>query len=167
MVEKLTAIYAGSFDPPTAGHLWMIREGAKLFGTLQVAIGTNPNKTCSYSVDQRMEWFKEILDDRRLNNVVLRQFNNAYLVDVARLTGASFILRGIRNEQDYEYERSMRHLNGDLRPSITTVFLMPPRHLAEISSSVVKGLIGPQGWEDVVSKYLPPCVFRSICREHN
>lgn len=159
----VTAIYAGSFDPPTAGHLWMIREGAKLFKTLRVAIGVNPSKKCAYSVKQRIAWLVEIIvSDDRLTNVVIEKFDNAYLVDVALRTGANFILRGVRNEQDYEYERAMRHINGDLRPSITTVFLMPPRDLSEISSSVVKGLIGPEGWQDVVKNYLPPCVFRTL-----
>ncbi len=165
-LTEQTAIYAGSFDPPTAGHLWMIREGAKLFKTLQVAIGVNPSKQCAYSVNQRFEWLRRIIDDdERLGNVVLSEFNNAYLVDVALQRGATFILRGVRNEQDYEYERAMRHINGDLRPSITTVFLMPPRDLSEVSSSVVKGLIGPEGWRDVVKNYLPRCVFESISRE--
>ncbi len=163
-----TAIYAGSFDPPTTGHLWMIREGAKLFKNLHVALGTNPDKRSAYSSEQRIEWLREIVkSDERLSDVIVQEFCNAYLVDVAHATGATFVLRGIRNEQDYEYERAMRHINGDLRPSITTVFLMPPRDLAEVSSSVVKGLIGPEGWRDVVKNYLPPCVFGSICHEHD
>ena len=162
-----TAIYAGSFDPPTTGHLWMIREGAKLFKNLRVAVGTNPNKKCAYSVEQRIAWLTEITRTESHRHIVVSQFNNAYLVDVARELGAAFILRGVRNEQDYEYERAMRHINGDLRPSITTVFLMPPRDLSEVSSSVVKGLIGPEGWRDVVKNYLPPCVFERICHEHD
>lgn len=162
------AIYAGSFDPPTTGHLWMIREGVKLFKNLHVALGINPDKRSAYSSDQRLTWLCDIVqNDDRLSNVIVREFNNAYLVDVAHDIGATFVLRGMRNEQDYEYERAMRHINGDLRPSITTVFLMPPRDLSEVSSSVVKGLIGPEGWRDVVKNYLPPCVFESICHEHD
>ena len=70
-------------------------------------------------------------------------------IEEARAAQAGYILRGIRTEGDYEFERTMRHINDDLDSSVSTVFLMPPRGIAEISSSFVKGLVGPQGWEAV------------------
>jgi len=90
-------------------------------------------------------------------------FTNRYLVDYAKSINAQVILRGIRNGQDYVYETAMRNVNEDLRPGcITTVLLMPPRELAEVSSSLVKGLVGPCGWESVVGRYVPAVVLRQI-----
>lgn len=167
--SQVTAIYAGSFDPPTLGHLWMIREGARLFGTLHVAVGTNPSKKSSYSLEQRLAWLNTIVDrgisTGDLRNVKICELGNNYAVVRAQELGATHVLRGIRNAADYGYERSMRHLNYDLNPDVSTVFLMPPRLLSEVSSSVVKGLIGPKGWQDVVEKYVPVCVFRSMVDE--
>ncbi len=75
---------------------------------------------------------------------------------------ASHILRGIRSVSDIEFERNMRHINGDLDSNISSVFLMPPRDIAEISSSIIKGLIDPLGWKKVVKKYVPPPVYRQL-----
>ena len=91
-----------------------------------------------------------------------RNRSNRYLIDFARERGAHFVLRGIRTESDYEYERAMRNINGDLAPGVTTVFLMPPREIAEVSSSLVKSLVGPAGWEDVVRKYVPDAVHAKL-----
>jgi len=119
-----TAVYAGSFDPPTNGHLWMIEQGLKLFDHLYVAIGSNPAKTYTFSVEERLQM--------------------------------------LRNPNDYEYERGMRHINADMAPEIITSFLMPPRDIAELSSSMIKGLIGPDGWEDMVRRYVPEVVFNEL-----
>ena len=154
------AVYAGSFDPPTNGHLWMIEQGAKLFDTLVVAIGTNPNKECAFSVSERVEMLKSITEQYR--NATIATFQNRFLVNYAESVKAGYILRGIRSEGDYEYERVMRHVNGDLNRSILTVFLMPPREIAEVSSGFVKGLVGPEGWEKIVKKYIPPSVYEKF-----
>jgi phosphopantetheine adenylyltransferase len=85
---------------------------------------------------------------------------NRFLVKYAENIGANYILRGIRSEEDYSFERVMRNINGDMNSNITTVFLIPPREIAEVSSSMVKGLIGPDGWREVVNKYVPLPVYR-------
>lgn len=155
-----TAIYAGSFDPPTNGHLWMIRQGLKLFDRLIVAIGSNPAKTYTFSIEERLELLRESIPS--CERLTLDHFDNSYLVDYAKKQDAQFILRGIRSPQDYEYERVMRHINGDMAPQINTVFLMPPRDIAELSSSMVEGLIGPSGWEETVRRYVPTPVFEAL-----
>lgn len=94
--------------------------------------------------------------------LTISSFDNRYLVHYAESVGAKYVLRGIRNQNDYEYERVMRHLNGDMAPDITTTILMPPRSISEISSSTVKGLIGPVGWQDIVRRYVPQPVYQIL-----
>lgn len=155
-----TAVYAGSFDPPTNGHLWMIERGLEMFDRLIVAIGTNPSKRYSFTVEERLDLLRASTSPS--TQLEIAHFDNRYLVDYARKTGAKYILRGIRSPNDYEYERVMRHINSDMAPEITTVFLMPPRDIAELSSNMVKSLIGPAGWEDTVRRYVPAPVFTLI-----
>ncbi len=159
MRERL-AVYAGTFDPPTVGHLWMIERGAMLFDRLVVAIGINPGKQCMFSVEERAEMLRQ--STACLPNVEVASFGNQFLIAYAQSIGAPFVLRGIRNESDYEYERAMRNINGDIDPGITTVFLTPRREIIEVSSSMVKGLIGPDGWEAIVKGYVPEPVFRRL-----
>lgn len=152
-----TAVYAGSFDPPTKGHIWMIEQGVAMFDKLIVAIGNNPSKHYSFSVDERLKLLRQ--STSHCERLEVSHFDNRYLVDYAKEVNADFILRGIRSPNDYEYERVMRHINGDMAPDVNTVFLMPPRDIAELSSNMVKGLIGPAGWEDTVQRYVPEPVF--------
>jgi pantetheine-phosphate adenylyltransferase len=163
MTERL-AVYAGTFDPLTIGHLWMIEQGAMLFDRLVVAIGINPEKRCMFSVDDRIEMLRQSVG--QFPNVEVSFFTNQFLIAYAQSVSAQFVLRGIRTESDYEYERVMRNINGDLDSKITTVFLMPPRGIAEVSSSMVKGLIGPQGWETIVKGYLPEPVLEKLKEAH-
>jgi pantetheine-phosphate adenylyltransferase len=156
--KKRLGVYAGSFDPLTIGHLWMIEQGAGLFDRLIVAVGINPDKRYTFSLKERLDMLHESLKNYR--NLSINSFSNHYLIDYARTTGATHILRGIRSESDYEYERTMRNINGDMDPKICSVFLMPPRDIAEVSSSMVKGLVGPKGWQKVVRKYVPEPVYR-------
>ncbi len=156
------AVYAGSFDPITNGHLWMIENGSRLFDRLTVAIGINPDKKYRFSLEDRLTMLRE--STAHLSNVTIADFENLFLVHYARQIGASYILRGIRNEQDYSYERGMRYVNGEFDAHITSAFLMPPREYAEISSSFVKGLVGPAGWQEMLSKYVPPCVYRAFVK---
>jgi len=160
MIKKRIAVYAGSFDPPTNGHLWMIEKGAKMFDKLIVAIGVNPNKKYTFSVDERIKMLQDSVKD--CPNVSIDQFDNKYLVKYAQTIGGDFILRGVRNSNDFNFEQGMNNINRDINSNINTVFLMPPRELCEISSSFVKGLVGPDGWETVVCQYVPKPVFAKI-----
>jgi pantetheine-phosphate adenylyltransferase len=157
-------VYAGSFDPLTIGHLWMIQEGAGLFERLTVAVGVNPDKRQTFSAEDRLDMIRESCQSFR--NLTVASFSNRYLIDYAESIGATHILRGIRSAGDYEFERTMRNINGDLDPGICTVFLMPPRDIAEVSSSMVKGLIGPSGWRKIVQKYVPAPVYRRLLELH-
>jgi pantetheine-phosphate adenylyltransferase len=164
MVARL-AVYAGSFDPPTVGHLWMIRQGACIFDRLHVALGVNPEKRALFTVEERLEMLREITQD--LPNVSVHSFANQFLVRYAESVGARFVVRGIRSTADFEYERAMRNINGDHAPEVTSVFLVPPRDIAEVSSSFVKGLVGPDGWEKLVKQYVAAPVFERIVRRRH
>lgn len=142
----------------------MIERGSELFDQLIVAVGINPDKRYLFSTQDRLEMLRD--STAHLPNVRLQDFTNQFLIAFAKSMGASFMLRGIRNESDYEQERVMRNVNGDLDSSITTVFLIPPRTIAEVSSSMVKGLMGPEGWEDLVLKYVTPFVLGKLKEQH-
>jgi pantetheine-phosphate adenylyltransferase len=141
----------------------MIEQGVQLFDQLVVAIGVNPDKKCRFSLGDREEMLRA--STRRFRNVSVTNFSNRYLIHYAQDVGATHILRGIRSESDYEYERTMRNINGDLDAGVCTVFLMPPRDIAEVSSSMVRGLIGPKGWQKVIRRYVPVAVYQQFLRE--
>ena len=155
-----TGVYAGSFDPGTKGHMWMIKEGSELFDKLIVAIGTNPGKKPTFSFEERKEMLEK--STRGLSNVIIDEFPNKYLVKYAESVGATHLLRGIRSEKDFESENEMRYINHDINPDISTVFLMPNRELVQTSSSTVKGLIGPEGWENEIQSYLTTPVYNKM-----
>ncbi|MBI5732891.1 pantetheine-phosphate adenylyltransferase [Candidatus Jorgensenbacteria bacterium] len=163
-MKQRIAVYAGTFDVLTAGHLWMIEEGSRLFDRLIVAIGVNPEKEerSWFTLEERLLMLKESV--KNFSSVSVTSFTNQYLITYAKSVGAEFMLRGIRTVSDYEYERTMRNINEDLGNSVTTIFLMPPRELAEVSSSIVKSLIGPEGWERVVEDLVPDPVFEKLKR---
>lgn len=154
------AVYAGSFDPLTNGHFWMIEQGAKLFDELIVAIGDNPDKKYTFNTAERLEMLRDAVKD--FKNIKVESFCNKLLVNYAKEVGAEYILRGARNTGDFNFEQGMSNINRDIDPKIATVILMPPREMCEISSSLVKGLIGPKGWEKVVSKYVPKAVLKRL-----
>lgn len=159
---KRLGVYAGSFDPLTVGHVWMIEQGVLLFDRLVVGMGTNLEKRYTFSPEERLAMLRESLASYR--NVTVLSFTDRYLIDFAKSLGATHVLRGIRTESDYEYERTMRYINGDLAAEVCTVFIMPPRDIAEVSSSMVKGLVGPRGWQKVVRKYVPGPVYERLLR---
>lgn len=154
-------IFAGSFDPPTNGHLWMIQRGAEMFDELVVVLAVNPDKRGLFSLEKRQELMASLLAVLP-SHVRLATVERGFLVDFAREVGAGFLLRGIRNTQDFEYEKSMARMNARMESDIRTVLLMPPGELEEISSSMVKGFIGVPGWQRWVRSCVPPCVFDAI-----
>jgi pantetheine-phosphate adenylyltransferase len=162
--DRKLGVYAGSFDPLTVGHLWMIEQGVQLFDQLIVAVGVNPDKKYTFTLDERLVMLRE--STKKIRNVSVAAFSNRYLIHYAQEVGATHILRGIRTESDYEFERTMRNINGDLDAAICAVFLMPPRGIAEVSSSMVRGLIGPDGWQQIVRKYVPEPVYKRLLAFH-
>jgi pantetheine-phosphate adenylyltransferase len=147
----VTAIYPGSFDPITNGHLDLIVRGCYLFDKLIVAILRNETKQPLFSVEERIEMLAEVVDC--YPNVAVDSFDGL-LVDYAAQKGATVLLRGIRAISDYEYELQMALMNRRLRPDIETVFMMASEAHSFISSRLVKEVFGLGG--NIVGLVPPP-----------
>ncbi len=129
------AIYPGSFDPPTNGHLDLIQRGSKIFEELVVAILRNSEKSPMFSVAERLEMLRALTAD--LKNVRIDTFNGL-MVEYAKSIDAVCILRGIRAISDYEYELQMALMNRKLEPTLETVFMMPADKYSYVSSRLVR-----------------------------
>ncbi|MGA8432530.1 MAG: pantetheine-phosphate adenylyltransferase [Candidatus Sulfotelmatobacter sp.] len=134
-MNKGIAIYPGSFDPPTNGHLDLIQRGSKIFEELVVAILRNSEKTPMFSVPERLEMLKELTAN--LKNVHLDTFDGL-MVEYAKSIDAVCVLRGIRAISDYEYELQMALMNRKLEPTLETVFMMPADKYSYVSSRLVR-----------------------------
>ena len=146
------AIYPGSLDPITYGHLDLIERGSRLFSRMIVAVLANEDKQPLFSVEERRQMLKQCVQG--YPNVEVDSFNGL-LVDYAAQKGATALLRGIRAISDYEYELQMALMNRRLRPEIETVFLMAGEAYSFISSRLVKQVIGLGG---NISGLVPPSV---------
>jgi pantetheine-phosphate adenylyltransferase len=133
------AIYPGSFDPVTNGHLDIIERGCKLFDEIIIAILVNPDKLPFFSIEQRREMLDQVLKTIERGKCLLRvDAFEGLLVHYAVLQQAHAIVRGIRAISDYEYELQMALMNRRLEPSIETVFMMPAEKYSYVSSRLVK-----------------------------
>ena len=150
---KRIAVYAGSFDPPTLGHLWMMQQGCKLFDELVVVQAINPDKKGFFSPEEKRAAM-ESLRPHLPENVIFHELASGFLVEYAQRIGASYLLRGIRNTLDFEYEKSIARINAQMVPELQTVFLAPPPELENISSSFVRGFVGNPGWENWVRPHV-------------
>jgi pantetheine-phosphate adenylyltransferase len=150
------ALYPGTFDPPTNGHVDLIQRGSKLFEHLTVAILINPVKNPLFTVEERVEMLKEATAS--LPNVSIATFDGL-MVEFARKQGATAVLRGIRAISDYEYEFQMALMNRRLAPEIETVFLQPAGRYSFISSRMLKEVFSFGG---DVTGLVPPNVLKRL-----
>lgn len=150
------ALYPGTFDPPTNGHVDLIQRGSKLFDHLVVAVLNNPGKNPLFTVTERVEMLEECT--RALGNVTVSMFDGL-MVEFARQQGASAVLRGIRAISDYEYEFQMALMNRRLAPEIETVFLQPAGRYSFVSSRMLKEVFSFGG---EVTGLVPPNVLKRL-----
>ena len=132
-----TAIYPGTFDPATCGHLDVLREAAQLFDRVVGAVGVNPGKVPMFTLDERLEMLCAAVKAEGLENVEVAAFDGL-TVDCARAQGAGFIVRGLRAVTDFEHELALVLGNEQLDSGIKTIFLMPSHKHLYLSSSIVR-----------------------------
>ena len=156
VVNTVRAIYPGTFDPLTNGHLDLIARGSKIFDHLVVAILNNSEKQPLFSVQERVEMIQDTTQE--FDNVSVSQFDGL-LVDFARLQHAQALLRGIRAISDYEYELQMALMNRRLAPELETVFMMPAEQYSYLSSRLIRGVFRLGG---SVEGLVPPTVIERL-----
>ena len=156
-----TAIYPGSFDPVTFGHLDIIKRSASLADHLIVGVLNNSSKTPLFSVDERVNMIKGVVSEYA--NVEVRSFDGL-LVEFARLCKATAVVRGLRAVTDFEYELQMSQTNHIIAPDIDTIFLTTNLNYAYLSSSVVKEVARYGG---DISKFVAPEVRRQVLEKYN
>lgn len=152
----ITAIYPGTFDPVTNGHLDLIARASKLYQKVLVAVAVNRNKTPLFSLAERVDLLKSVTTE--FTNVDVIGFDNL-LVDCARQNGANVILRGLRAVSDFEYEFQLAGMNRRLAPELETVFLTPAEQYEFISSSMIREIAQLNG---DVSCFVPELVRQSL-----
>ncbi|MDC9724633.1 MAG: pantetheine-phosphate adenylyltransferase [Gammaproteobacteria bacterium] len=151
-----TAIYPGTFDPITKGHIDLVVRASKLFDRVIVAVAINPGKEPTFSLQERVDLAKQTLSE--LNNVDVCGFEGL-LVDVAKKNGADVILRGLRAVSDFEHEFQLAGMNRKMQPDIETLFLTPAEQFTYISSSLVREIAVLGG---DVSDFVAPCVEAAL-----
>jgi pantetheine-phosphate adenylyltransferase len=154
--EPRIALYPGSFDPLTNGHVDIIQRGARLFDRIIVAILVNREKTPLFTAEERVEIAREVF--ARQSNVEIDTFDGL-LVDYAQRRDASVIVRGLRAVSDFEYEMQMALMNRHLSPDLETVFMMPGEAYTYLSSRLVKEVFALGG---SVAGLVPPAVERRL-----
>ena len=156
-METVRAIYPGTFDPPTNGHLDLVSRGATIFDHLVVAVLRNSSKGAPlFTTAERVDMLREAT--RGFGNVTVETFDGL-LVDFARRQGAKAVLRGIRAISDYEYEFQMAMMNRKLDKTLETVFMMPAEKYTYVSSRLIKGVYQLNG---DISELVPPLVLQRL-----
>lgn len=156
MSDSEVAIYAGSFDPMTFGHLDVVKRAAKLFPRLIVAVGRHPTRNPLFSMEERMQMMQQVCEP--IQSVKVESFDGL-LVDYARKIGARIVVRGLRVGADFEYELQIAHANADLAPELETVFLPTSTGYGFISASLVRDIARHGG---DVSRYAPAQVCEAL-----
>lgn len=152
----IKAVFPGSFDPPTNGHLDIIQRASKLFDNLDVVISVNPNKQYMFSEDERLEMLSQLLKDYK--NVQIHVWEGL-IVNYAKEHGAKVLIRGIRSANDFSYEFELAHMNQNLNPQIETMFLPSKEKWGVVKSSSIKELALFGG---DISRMVPPLVEKAL-----
>lgn len=146
------AVFPGSFDPITRGHVSVLNRALPLFDKIIVAIGVNSGKQSMFSKEQRMEWIKEIYKGNSKIDVIAYE---GLTVDLCKKHQSKFILRGLRSSVDFEYEKSIAHMNKTMVNDIETIFILTEQEYSAINSSIVREIIKNGGG---VKAFLPESI---------
>lgn len=160
MSNKKVALFPGSFDPFTNGHLNTVERASKLFDKVIVGIFTNTTKQPLFTAEEKQTL--AIKATEHLDNVEVLCQSQGLTVTIAKELGANFLVRGVRNSQDYEYEKNIASMNKKMDPSIDTVFLLSDEEFSNISSSMIKEIAKFSG---DVSSFVPKCVNEVLLKK--
>lgn len=144
------AVFPGSFDPITVGHIDLIKRAAPLFDKIVVAVGINTQKKFLFSLEQRIDWLESVFKNN--NNVEVGSFTGL-TVHFCKKINARYLIRGLRNSSDFDYEKTISQLNNIIGDDIETVFLISRPEFSHISSTIVREIIIGKG---DASTFLPP-----------
>jgi len=158
-MKKHVAVYPGSFDPITNGHLDIINRGLEVFDTLIVAVARNSEKNALFSIEERMEMIQETLGDNPRLKV---DSFKGLLIDYVAHQGARVILRGLRAVSDFEYEFQIAQMNHSVNEQIETLFMMTSVPYGYLSSSIVKEMASLDG---PIDPFVPPAVLAALNRK--
>ena len=158
------AIISGSFDPITNGHMHIIKQASETFNSVIVIIATNPNKKYEFSIEQRKQMVFDAILEYQLSNVAIEILDESELtVEFAESHHANILVRGIRNSSDLEYEQDLMLLNHDVeemcKHKMQTYFVLAPKTLSSISSTMIRNLLNNKKTYQLVSKYVPNSVY--------
>lgn len=156
----MIALYPGTFDPLTNGHVDIAVRGAKLFDKLILAVSENPKKQTAFTLDDRTSMAKEALSG--YSNIEVVSFS-CLLINFMKKMEADVVVRGLRAVGDFEFEFQLALMNRRMSPDFETVFLMPNKKYIFLSSSMVREVADHQG---DVSPFVPECVFRNIVKKY-
>ena len=148
-MKNKIAIFPGTFDPFTLGHHNIVLRGLKIFDAIYIAIGNNPEKERYFDVELIKNKIKELYKDENKINIILY---NELTAKISKKLNANFILRGLRNTTDFEFENSISQINKDINKNLETVFLITSPKLAPISSTIIRDVVKYGG---DINKYLP------------
>jgi len=162
MPQKVKAVYTGSFDPVTLGHLDIIRRASELFDTVIVGVGINKDKRPLFSPEQRVDLIRRVTTD--VPELQVETFDGL-AVDFVRELGANVMVRGIRPLTDIAGEFTMMMANRQLDGGIETVFLMADEHYVHISSSLLKQIAGMSDDDDRLAKFVPREIIADVRRQ--
>ena len=148
-MKNKIAIFPGTFDPFTLGHHNIVLRGLKIFDAIYIAIGNNPEKERYFDVELIKNKIEELYKDENKINIILY---NELTAEISKKLNANFILRGLRNTTDFEFENSISQINKDINKDLETIFLITSPKLAPISSTIIRDVIKYGG---DINKYLP------------
>ncbi|WP_326717680.1 pantetheine-phosphate adenylyltransferase [Vagococcus jeotgali] len=161
-MDKKIALFPGSFDPFTNGHLNTVERASVLFDEVIVGVFTNTTKKSFFSADEKKQLIEESIEHLANVKVVIK--SEDLTVNIAKELDAHFLIRGVRNNLDYEYEKNIASMNRQMDKEIDTVFLLADEEFSNVSSSMIKEIASFQG---DVSKFVPEQVNQALLKRYS
>jgi pantetheine-phosphate adenylyltransferase len=157
--------FSGTLDPITNGHIWVIGEARAMAQEVIIFLSENPAKKPQFPGEERKRIIDQSMSERGWTNVSVVIVRGDYTARVAKRHGIDYLIRGIRNTSDFDYENLIQQTNVDVLHGAKTIFVMPPRDLGSVSSSFVRGLQGPVGWHWTMQKFVPRPAYEAWIRD--